>query len=152
MRGFTLIELIFVIVIGGILAFVALNSIPDNTLISDADILQAKILEKRSNALGYKADMENSEDIKFVCIDLNKTSLNNEEKHSKVSYIFKSDISVNLDSDRICFDSLGRPFKDKVDYNLSYLIHKNVIISVKYKLKELNLTLYPMTGFVKVGN
>ncbi len=152
MRGFTLIELIFVIVIGGILAFVALNSIPDNTLISDADILQAKILEKRSNALGYKADMENSEDIKFVCIDLNKTSLNNEEKHSKVSYIFKSDISVNLDSDRICFDSLGRPFKDKVDYNLSSLIHKNVIISVKYKLKELNLTLYPITGFVKVGN
>jgi len=127
----------------GLLSIAALYNLPNNTAIADAQVLKAKILTKKSNAIGYRQN--GSDD--YYCIEFSKDYLNNDD--DKVKYTFKSEITVNgLDSGRVCFDYLGRPFDGEVDDNLSKLIHKNVIISLKYAHEEQNITIYPISGEV----
>lgn len=148
MRAFSLIELIFVIVIMGILTFSALEFIPDNTLISDKEMLRLKIMQKKSNALGYKKI--GFED--YICITFDKNYLNEEDKNSneKVHYIFKSDISVEgLSGNRICFDSFGRVYDNEIDDTLENLIENIITIKLIYKNDEKNITIYPLTGAIK---
>ncbi|WP_457565040.1 pilus assembly FimT family protein [Caminibacter sp.] len=145
MRAFTLIELIFVIVIAGIMTFVGFEYMPDNTLISDYQILKQKILQKKSNALGYRYTGENNS----TCIVFSKEWLNNDDNTSNVRYVFKSDISSDVDGNEICFDYMGRPYKGSVDANLSNLLHQQVIVTLKYRNREKNITIYPISGEVK---
>jgi len=149
MRAFSLLELIIVLVIMGILSFVGLQFIPDETLNSDTQVLKQKILQKKSNALGYK--LTGSDD--YVCITFDKDYLNNEENESsqKVHYKFKSDISVSglQNGNTLCFDFMGRPFDGEIDVNLTKIIHTNIIISLKYRQKEQNITVFPITGSVR---
>ena len=147
MRGFTLIEVIFAILIMGILTFIGFEFLPDNTLNDDTKALKNLINLKVTNALGYEANMSDSNDKKKVCIEFNTTKLNNEENYSKIKYFFKSEInsSVNL----VCFDKFGRVFKNEVDANDSNLLDKNVIITLKYKNQEKNITIYKQTGYVE---
>ena len=148
MRAFSLTELIFVIVIMGILTFSALEFIPDNTLISDKEMLKLKIMQKKSNALGYKKlGFDN-----YICITFDKDYLNEEDENSteKVHYTFKSDISVEgLNGNRICFDNFGRVYENEVDVNLTNLIDKVITIKLTYKNDEKNITIYPLTGAIK---
>ncbi|ACM93006.1 prokaryotic N-terminal methylation motif domain protein [Nautilia profundicola AmH] len=149
MKAFSLMELIFVIVIMGILSFIGLQFIPDETLTTDTQILKEKVLQKKSNALGYKF-IGNSD---YVCITFNKDILNNEDKNSneKVHYKFKSNIEVYglNNGNTICFDNAGRPFDGEIDENLTKIIHTNIIISLKYKNNEQNFTIYPITGSIR---
>ncbi|GAB6074015.1 pilus assembly FimT family protein [Nautilia lithotrophica] len=149
MRAFSLIELIFVIVIMGILSFIGLQFIPDETLTSDTQMLKEKLLQKKSNALGYTIYGNDS----YVCLTLDTSVLNSEDKNSneKVHYKFKSQISVNglKNGNTICFDSLGRPFDGEIDINLTKIIHTNIIISLKYKNDEQNFSIYPITGAIR---
>ena len=147
MRAFTLIELIFVIVIMGILTFSVLEFIPDNTLISDKDMLKLKIMQKKSNALGYKKIGFDD----YICITFEKDYLNEEDKNSseKVHYIFKSDISVyGLNGNRLCFDSFGRIYDGEIDITLENLINNVIIIRLTYKNDEKNITIYPLMGAI----
>ena len=148
MRAFSLTELIFVIVIMGILTFSALEFIPDNTLISDKEMLKLKIMQKKSNALGYKKlGFDN-----YICITFDKDYLNEEDENSteKVHYTFKSDISVEgLNGNRICFDNFGRIYENEVDVKLENLIDKVITIKLTYKNDEKNITIYPLTGAIK---
>jgi len=147
-RAFGLIELIFVIVIMGILTFSALEFIPDNTLISDKEMLKLKIMQKKSNALGYKKIGFDD----YICITFDKNYLNEEDKNSseKVHYKFKSDISVisGLSTDRLCFDEFGRIYDNEVDVNLTNLIHDMIILKLEYKNEESNITIYPLMGAI----
>ena len=147
MKAFSLIELIFVIVIMGILIFSVLEFIPDNTLISDKEMLKLKIMQKKSNALGYKKISFDD----YICITFDKDYLNEEDKNSseKVHYVFKSDISVyGLNGNRLCFDSFGRIYDGEVDINLENLINNVIIIRLIYKNDEKNITIYPLTGAI----
>jgi prepilin-type N-terminal cleavage/methylation domain-containing protein len=146
MRAFSLIELVFVLVIIGILSFVGMQFIPNETPISDAEVLKKLILNKKTNALGYKVFKENND----TCIRLNKTYINDEENKSRVKYKFKSDIKVSgLSSDLLCFDYKGRPYDGKVDVKMTNLLKKFVIITFNYNNKEINLTLYPISGYIR---
>ena len=147
MRAFSLIELIFVIVIMGILTFSAFEFIPDNTLISDKEMLKLKILQKKSNALGYKKIGFDD----YICITFDKDFLNEEDKNSseKVHYTFKSNISVEgLNGNRVCFDNFGRIYDNEVDANLENLINNVIIIKLIYKSDEKNITIYPLIGAI----
>ena len=147
MKAFSLIELILVIVIMGTLTFSAFEFIPDNTLISDKEMLKLKIVQKKSNALGYKKIGFDD----YICITVDKNSLNNEDKDSseKVHYKFKSDISIKgLSGKKLCFDSFGRVYDDEVDNDLNNLINNVVIIKLKYKNDEKNITIYPLMGAI----
>ena len=152
MKAFTLIELIFIILIASILSFVGVYYIPDNTLISDAQMLKEKIYDKKSQALGYETVTENN----TTCIKFNKNFLNEEENLSRVKYKFKSEIKAFYETngsqvDTVCFDKLGRPYEKNVNDDLTNLIHTNIIINIQNRSKnaEINLTLYSITGFVR---
>jgi type II secretory pathway pseudopilin PulG len=149
MKAFTLLELIVIIVIMGILTFLGFEYIPNETLTVDTQMLKAKILQKRSNALGYKF-YGNSD---YVCITFNKEYLNEEDKNSteKIHYKFKSEIDVKglNNGKRICFDDEGRVYDGKIDENLTNLLQTIIIITIKNGEDENNLTLYPITGAVR---
>jgi len=147
MKAFTLIELIFVIIIMGILSFIAVSYIPDDTLIDNTKALKNLINLKETYALGYEANMSDDNDKKKVCITFDKNTLNNEENSSKIRYYFKADISSNVQT--VCFDKFGRPFENSIDTKDSNLLHKNVTITLSYKNKDKNITIYPITGYVE---
>ncbi len=150
MKSFTLIELIFVIVIMGILSFIAISYIPDNTLSDDTKALENLIKLKETYALGYEANMNDENDKKRVCITFDKNYINSEENDSKIRYYIKSDISSNIQT--VCFDKFARPFKDSVDETDQNLLHKNVTIMLKYKNQEKNITIDQITGYVSENN
>jgi len=148
MRAFTLIELIFTIAIMGILTVVGLSFLPNETPLSDAEILKKVILTKKTNAFGYKSFSDNNDS----CITLTKDNINAEENSSKIKYRFKSLISViglNNSDKLLCFDYLGRPYDGVVEKNLSNILHTYVIIILNYHNKEMNLTLFPISGYVR---
>ena len=147
MKAFTLIELIFVIVIMGILSFIAISYIPDNTLTDNTKALKNLIKLKETYALGYEANMSDDNDKKKVCITFDKNILNNEENSSKIRYYFKSDISSNIKT--VCFDKFGRPFDSSIDKKDKNLLHKNVTITLSYKNKDKNIIIYQITGYVE---
>jgi len=146
LRAFSLVELIFVVVIMGILTF-SVFEFPDNTLINDKEMLKLKIMQKKSNALGYKKVGFDD----YICITFDKEYLNNEDKNldEKVRYTFKSNISVEgLSGNRICFDNFGRIYDGEVDIKLKNLINKVIVIKLTYKNDEKNITIYPF-GAIK---
>ena len=147
MRAFTLIEMIFVLIIIGILSIVAVEFIPDNTLIDNTKALKNLINEKKSFALGYEANMSDPDDKEKVCITFDKDALNKEENSSKVKYFFKADISSNYDT--ICFDRFGRVYKNSIDDENKNLLHENVKITLKYKNKIKIIIIHKITGFVE---
>ncbi len=147
MKAFSLIELIFVIVIIGILSIIAVPFIPDYTLNDDAKSLINLINLKESTAMGYEANTKDSKDKKNVCITFTQDSLNKEENSSKIKYFFKSDISSNYQT--VCFDKFGRVFKNYIDDEDRNLLHKNVTITLQYKKKNKIVTIHKITGFVE---
>jgi len=153
MRAFSVIELIFVIVIMAIMTYVGMEYIPDNTLVSDTQMLKQKILEKKSNAIGYKISESN-----LTCIKFNKDWLNIDDNISKdkVHYKFKTTISAVYESNKskfdkkICFDYLGRPHSGKVTDDLTGLLNTNIIITLEDSHnKKNNITLYKISGSVR---
>ena len=158
MRAFTLIELVFVILILALMSSIAVYYIPDNTLSENQKILREKILEKRSNAINFMAkDSENN----LTCIEFNITKLNEEENSSRVSFHFSKRVSINVNGcenragidfateKKICFDKFGRPFVKEVDDKLENLCHNNAYILLTYKKKDKNITIYSISGAVK---
>jgi len=147
MKAFTLIELIFVIVLMGILTFIGFSFLPDNTLNDDTKALKNLINLKITNALSYEANMSDENDKKRVCITFDKNYLNNEENSSRIKYFFKADINSTVST--VCFDKFGRPFENNVDGEDQNLLDENVIITLKYKNKEKNITIHKQTGYVE---
>ena len=147
MRAFTLIELIFTLVLMGLLTFIGVSYMPDNTLYDDAKALKNLIKLKETYALGYEANMSDDNDKKKVCITFDKDTLNNEENNSKIRYYFKSDINSSVDT--VCFDKFGRPFDTSVDSKDANLCDENVTITLSYRNKEKNITIYKITGYVE---
>ncbi len=153
MKAFSLIELIFVIVIMGVLTFLGMQYMPDEKLTAYTQMLKAKIMEKKSNALGYKTTESDS----YYCIKFNKDWLANDESDSKIKFDFNKsyitlDVSPSLNDNTLCFDYMGRDFNGSVGKNLTNLLHKNIIITVIRSDKEnekQNITVFPVTGTVR---
>ena len=120
--------------------------LPDNSLEMDKEVLKFLLLQKKSTALNFKATKNEKN---LICITLTKDALNNEEKNKKIKHTFKSDISLNLDTNTICFDEYGRVFKNEVSENLNSLIKENVIISLTYKNKQRKIIIYKITGDIE---
>ena len=156
MKAFTLIELIFVIVIISLLSAVAVYYIPDPTLQEAFNVLKSKTFNKRSNAINFV----NYEDNNISCIEYTIKALNEDENNSRVKYHFSKRLSLSVsgcdtngidfeNNKTICFDSYGRAFAGIVDKTLNNLCENNAIITLKYKNKEKNLTIYQISGFVR---
>ena len=150
MKSFTLIELIFVIIIVGILSVLGIESIPDNTLINNTHFLYNKILEKKANAIGFNADMSKSDENRTVCITFTKDWIKNDENYSKVKFNLSNRISISADINTICFDSLGRPYDGAIKNDFSNMLHTKKQITLTYQNNSKNIIIYPMTGYVEI--
>ena len=147
--GFTMVELIFVIVVIGILANVGSSYIPDNRLSNDTKFLILKIKEKQKNAIGYSVqnfgDKPWSTEDNSTCIDLNTTKLEKEDLKSQKPHKFNSKLNVDGDT-TLCFDSYGRPYQSE------QLLLKSLDMNLTYRKNEYkSISVAPMSGYVIIN-
>ena len=151
MKAFTLIEMIFVIILVGLISIGAINALPDNTLLNNTNFIYNKILEKKANALSFMAKMDDSDENRSVCITFDEDWLRNDENYSKVKFDFSHRVRVSSDVKTICFDYLGRPYKGNVDLiYFNNLLHKNVDINITYNNSNKKIIIHPISGFVEI--
>jgi len=148
-KGFTLIELIFVIVIMGILSGAAVMSLPDNRLMSDINFVTSQIKKKQMNALIY--DVYDFNDASWrdnfyekSCIDT--ANIKSDEKNSKSAR--KYQLKSTLTSAKICFDALGRPYHD--NYKLNNLIQTPILLDIEYKKTKRKIKIMPYSGSIMI--
>lgn len=133
--AFSLIELIFAIVLIGVLSAIGFYMNRSDPTRADAQYTLLKLKEARYRAIGYQSSTTFGSD--GGCVTLNKDALSNdvEPRHNLKSTIALTSVITYekpsphaLDGDKICFDVLGRPH----DGNSSAL---NTLLS-----NDLNLT------------
>jgi len=149
-NAFTLIELIFVIVIMGIMAGIASTSFKPTYLIDDSNFIIAKIKETQFLGIGYEhlsfGGTSSGFDASSGCIEIRKSSLEeNATNQNEINYKIHSVLSGELNNTKICFDSKGRPHEDNFD---GALLTTSKILTLKYSEKERNITIEPITGYV----
>ncbi len=149
-QAFTLLELIFVIVIMGIMAGVASSAFKTNYLLDDTNFISLKIKNAQFLGIGHEHLNFNGTssgfDDKSGCIDIKKSSLEeNATNKNEINYKIHSVLSGDLNDMKICFDSKGRPHED--DFNGS-LLTASKTLTLNYSKKERNITIEPITGYV----
>jgi len=153
--GFTLIELIFVIVLMGVLTGIGFSMAQPDATKQDAQYTLLKLKEARYRAIGYQSP--NDFGVEGGCVILNDGNLSNNEvpKHEiKSDSIDKSNITTyqnniphQLNDDTLCFDSLGRPH-DGNNTNLSSLLQTPLDINFSdNSTKYTTIRLFPQTGY-----
>lgn len=149
-KAFTLIELIFVIVIIGIMAGVASTSFKTNYLLDDTNFIVAKIKEAQFLGIGYEhLDFGGNSlgvDFNSGCIDINNTVLEESATNAnEVDYKLHVD---DFDYGIICFDSKGRPHNNDFDGTLLTTQKK---FTFKYADKEREIIIEPITGYIIIN-
>lgn len=151
-RAFSMVELIFIIVLMGILAKVGSSFVPDNKLLNDTNYISMKIKEAQKNAIGYdtfvfgqtpywKMPLRYSNDFNRTCIESTQFFL--EAMDNDKTY----KLTAKVDNNRtICFDNLGRPFHDNLF--TEQLLHQKVDINVSYNNKINTISVLPLSGYV----
>lgn len=133
-KAFTLLELIFVIVLIGVLSGIAFYMNRPNYAQQDTQYVLLKLKEARYRAIGYDGlQAEN-------CVDLNETAVD-----------IKSNISPK--NKMICFDGLGRPH-DGNSTALSTLLPSDMNITFTKNTHSSTILLYKQSGYaiIKCNN
>ena len=141
-RGFSVIELIFVMIIIAILAGIGFYSYKTKHLYRDADYIYMRILEAKYQGINYdKRGLSSSNAI--GCIDLKGL-----KKMAKMShYTIKSEV-INY-KDILCFDSFGRAhFDDNLTQKASLLTAPQKFLQLRYRNHTATFTLLPQSGYV----
>ena len=143
-RAFSLVELIFVMVIMAILAGIGMSNFKINSLTNDADFVLTKIKQTRFEAIGYDKSNFNGSYISnsVGCIKLDSSDL------SFKNYEIKSLIDSNIST--LCFDYLGRPHNGSQDNNkttIDSLLHSPLQINLTYNQKSKKITVLPISGY-----
>ncbi len=143
--AFTLLELIFIIVIIGVLVGVGSSSFKTNYMRNDINFIMAKIKQAQYRGIGYE---HQNFDGSFLadtigCIDLEKSAL--EERASDGNLPYKLHIN-SFDAGVICFDAKGRPHED--DFTSATLLSEKKDIIITYSGKSKTITILPISGYV----
>ncbi|MEA2099028.1 MAG: type II secretion system protein [Campylobacterota bacterium] len=150
MRAFTLIELIFVIVIIGILTSIGVTSFKPKYLNDDLNFIQSKIKEAQFLGIGFEhLNFDGSVIDNYDasgCIRIEKSALEESMTTNKVNY--QLHVDINPADTTICFDSKGRPRED--DFNGTLLTTQKTF-QISYKNEEKNITIEPITGYVIIN-
>lgn len=146
-RAYTLIELIFVIVVIGILAGVASTSFKSDYLSVDRNFVLAKIKQAQYLGIGYEHrnfDGTFDSDMKG-CIELTKTALEDKASEGNVAYKLHVDVNTNgLNNDILCFDAKGRPIDG--DFATGTLLATKQEITLTYNGTK-RIFILPKSGF-----
>lgn len=142
-NAFSLIELIFVIVLIGVISGIGfLMSRPD-TARQDAQYTLLKLKEARYRAIGYDALLPEH------CVTFTSASLSNNEppKHEIKSAIT---LSISLPNDTVCFDALGRPHKGN-STALGTLFSSDMNITFQNSSKNSTIMIYRQSGYAIIS-
>lgn len=141
-HAFTLIELIFVIVLIGILSGIGFYMNRSDTARTDAQYTLLKLKEARYRAIGYDA-LDTA-----GCVTLTKIGLENNTDTAK--HDIKSVITHTARNDMICFDTLGRPHDMGYSINLTTLAPSTIDIvfrSSPSSDKNVTIRLFSQSGY-----
>ena len=148
-KAFTLVEIIFVIIILGVLSAGAIMSIPDNRLYSDIHFITNTIKAKQMDAMRY--DHYDFVDATWrdsfysnTCIDT--ATIKTEEQHSKEARHYQ--LRSTLTAAKICFDNLGRPYKE--NYKLNNLLEEPILLDIEYKNSVRKIKIMPFSGSIMI--
>ena len=126
-----MVELIFVIVLMGILASIGGNLLPDNKLLQYTNEVTMKIKDTQKNAIGndvtgFGTPWENN----TTCITL--------------------DDSLHVEFEiTLCFDEYGRPY----DSTNKHLVFHDINITIKDNSNKKNIiSVFPMSGYVTLND
>jgi len=155
-KAFTLTELIFTVVIIGIMTSVGLSFFKTNYLLNDVEYIAVKIKKAQFMATGYQhndfGSQNSTPDYQNGCIKMDKSSLeeNATNKH-QVNYKVHVDIEVvDGGSDILCFDAKGRPHVD--DFTTASLINTQKQFKFSYNGDIKYINIEPITGYVIITN
>ncbi len=149
-KAYTLVELIFVIVIIGVLAGVASSSFKSDYLAADMDYIAAKIKEAQYKGIGYEHKVFGSDiapaDLDNGCIRLEKSALESHATRGDVKYVLHVDA---FDAGTLCFDAKGRPHE--TDFSLGTLLNVKKEINLSYNGTTKQIIILPLSGFAIIG-
>ncbi len=148
-----MIELIFIIIILGILTASIKMAVPDSRLRTDTESIIQKIKQTQLKALEYSHEVLGDtqwreKDYNDTCIFLNKEYLDSVEKDKNGAkpYLLSSQTSLTSNASKVCFDDLGRPYKD--NYKLNNFLNMPIELNVTYKQKNKSILIMPYSGCV----
>lgn len=133
--AFSLIELIFVIVLMGVLTGIGFYYSRPDYARQDAQYTLLKLKEARYRGIGFEGNLPEG------CVTLTAAALSSGDAPS---HQIRSTITTPLQT--ICFDTLGRPHNGN-DITLTSLRTVDTNISFAYGGKSITIILYPRTGY-----
>ena len=147
-RGLTLIEIIFVIIIIGIISATGAISLHTRTVESDADFIALALDKTRREGIGFDHRAFGGGEITDInergCITLTKDGIYSSYGYSAKDYRFRSEISGDSIGKKICFDHLGRPSEG----NYTNKITSTLEINVTNRKKSVIIKILPISGYV----
>ncbi len=150
--GFTMIEMILVIVVIGIIAKLGVEAIRPNYLLNDSHFVLMKIKEAQYAGIGYDHRSFGGGEINDTqaigCLVLDRDHLNETMREGKVHYTLHTTLSGGLAGEKLCFDHLGAPHLG--DHQSAYTQAK--YLTLRYGSQEVNLTVVPKSGYAILIN
>jgi prepilin-type N-terminal cleavage/methylation domain-containing protein len=146
-KAFTLLELIFVIVIIGVMVGVGSSAFKPKYLIDDSNFILAKIKEAQYKGIGFEhlnfdgSVMGGYDD--RGCITFSKANLSQE------NYKIKVELSGDLKDAKVCFDSQGRPREDS--FNGSLISTKEELV-LSFAGDSKKISIMPLTGYSYISD
>ncbi len=149
-NAFTLIELIFVVLMLGILAAVGFTRFRPGYLRNDAHFVLSRLEQTRYEAIGYDHRTFGGGTIAepIGCLNLDRTGIEGDRSRAGAHALHRETRIVvsGLHGNTLCFDASGRPHDG--DFGLSSLLHRTVDINVTNGKKSYVLRVYPVSGYV----
>ncbi len=144
-KAYTLIELIFVIVIIGVLAGVASSSYRPNYLKSDIEFISMQIKQAQYKGIGYEHLGMNLAIADYIngCINIEKNAF--EERATDGNLAYKLHLDA-FDEGTVCFDSKGRPYSG--NFLPANLMTVDRVIDLTFDGVTQSITIYAMSGYV----
>ena len=143
-KAFTLIELIFVIVLIGVLSGIAFYMNRSDVTRGDAQYTLLKLKEARYRAIAYQSP--NSFGVEGGCVILTKEALsNNETPRHEITSTIPSIQTLSI-MQTVCFDSLGRPH-DGNSTLLGTLLASDINITFQNSTQSNTIVLYKQSGY-----
>ncbi|MEA1920566.1 MAG: hypothetical protein U9N52_12045 [Campylobacterota bacterium] len=142
-KAFTLLELIFIIVIIGVIAGVGSSMFKTNYLLHDTNFIVLKIRQAQYQGIGYE---HNSFGVEETNPDYDKGCIKLDENLSDANYKLHVRIDHSaLTTDTLCFDAKGRPHDG--DFTKDSLLAERKVLKLEDATQNVSISIEPQTGY-----